>query len=109
MSPLRWSKRAEADLEEARAWFALAGSRVERAWLRRIRKRLSQLQRFPFSGQLVIPERAVRHVVIGNFRIFYRLDSDVIVILRLRDARRELLEPDEIGERPGIYRVAQAA
>ncbi len=101
-----WRDTAIADLRRIRAWIARENPRVAQIVVRDIRAQTLVLKKHPFKGQEVFAGTGIRHLVIGYIRVFYRASDDAVVILRIRDSRRSLLDPDRIGERPADYLLA---
>lgn len=63
----------------------------------RITRATRRLEAFPYSGRLV-PEIArpnLRELLVGNYRIVYRVDGDDVSILGVRHGSRRLTDlPD---------------
>lgn len=61
---------------------------------RRIAQRVKQLSEFPESGRMV-PEyevRAVRELIEGSYRIWYRIRDDRIEVLAILHGARRILD-----------------
>lgn len=65
-------------------------------WIDSIFSRVEQLKGFPESGSLVpeINRVDVRQLVLGNYRIIYRIESDQISVLTVRHNRQNLSDPE---------------
>ena len=105
---LLWKDTAISDLRRIRAWIARENPRIAQSVVRDIRAQALLLKKFPFKGQEVFAGTGIRHLVVGSIRVFYRASADSVVILRIRDSRRSLLDPDRIGERPSDYLLVPA-
>jgi len=77
-------------------------------WLRGIKRRIDLLRFFPWLGE-VIPEALefgleIRHLVYGNYRIFYLFVGERVSIVRIIQAARQI-RPEMFGlgqlEEPG--------
>ncbi len=82
MTDILWSPRAEADLQEIRAFIETDSPAWADLTVRRLVAAVERLREFPDSGRIV-PERLapeLREVVSGNFRIVYRRKPALIEI-----------------------------
>jgi len=66
-----------------------------------IQKFVAKLIRFPNIGREVpeIKRSAIREIIEGNFRIIYRVESDRISILTIRNVRQLLKSKDIFKEK----------
>ena len=95
----RWrikrTRRAENDLIDIWSYVAQDSVAAADRLLDRIEARCRQLSEQPRSG----PARAdisaeARHLVIGNILVFYRIENDEVVLLRVLDGRRNITARD---------------
>ena len=84
--------------------------RAARAWTARLARRLRILRTYPLAGRVVpeFGELALRELILGDFRIWYRVTSDRVEILHVWSARRGTL-PDRVEETGVTYRVESYA
>lgn len=77
-----WSEQALADVEEIWGFIARDVPSFAELFVDRVFEAVERLADFPLSGR-VVPELArqdVREVLLGSYRIVYRVDEDVISI-----------------------------
>ena len=87
------SDRANSDLLRLYLYLAPRNQAAADAIIERIDKRFEQLSRFPFIGR----ERSslapgLRSIVVGNHLIFYVVEADQIIIVRVTDSRMDIDE-----------------
>jgi toxin ParE1/3/4 len=92
------TSRAEDDLIEIWLYVAQDSPVAADRLLDRIDARLQQLSLMPLSG----PSRhdllpGLRHLVIGNFLVFYRVEETGVVIVRVMHGRRDITPEDLEG------------
>jgi len=83
MMPVRWTPQALEDLEAIRAYVSRDSLRYAALLVERLFAAVDRLESFPESGRIV-PEfqrRDLREVILGSYRIVYRLHADRAVIL----------------------------
>jgi plasmid stabilization system protein ParE len=88
---LRWSRLADLDLQAAHAFLAARSPEAARRFAVEVLEAVHHLQEFPEMGATaadLLPAGRYRHYVCGRHRIVYRIDSEVIWILRVWDSRR---------------------
>lgn len=89
-----WSPSAVRSLQQVAFHIALDKPEAAIRWTETVRKKVSQLEKFPRSGRMV-PELSrpeIREILTGNYRIIYRLGSS-IAILALFHAAKPLKRP----------------
>jgi toxin ParE1/3/4 len=88
---ITWSPRSLRDLEAIRDYIAQDSPYYADLTVRRIFAAVERLSKFPQSGR-VVPELRrvdVREVIIGSFRVVYRVRADTIeVVTVFHSARR---------------------
>jgi addiction module RelE/StbE family toxin len=80
---VRWTEQAVADLRSIRDFIERDSPRYGRLVAERLFDATSQLTLFPRSGR-VVPELArdeIRELIVGDYRIVYRLEGDAAVLL----------------------------
>ncbi|MEW5774987.1 MAG: type II toxin-antitoxin system RelE/ParE family toxin [Thermodesulfobacteriota bacterium] len=68
------------------------------AWVQGLRERLKRLVHFPGSAR-VVPELGkpeYRELIYGDYRVMYRIGSNIVEILTIRHAKRRM-DPGELG------------
>lgn len=86
-----WSDRATRDLFKIREYVGLDKPKAALDLVKRIKKTVERLVRFPDSGRCP-PEllaSSTREVLCGNYRIVYRKVKDKIVILTVFASYRQ--------------------
>jgi plasmid stabilization system protein ParE len=83
MSKLRWTQRARRDLVAIARYLAADDPPAAQRWVAQMRKRARAAARLPRSGRRVpeLTEGDLREVVVKNYRLIYRADSDGITVL----------------------------
>ena len=97
MTDLTWSPESLRDLDSIRSYIAQDSPPYADLVVRRIVASVERLRTFPKSGRIV-PERDapdIREVIVGPYRIVYRLRSDRVEIATVFRASR--LFPQSIG------------
>ena len=97
MTPVIWSPQAVSDLEAIRAYVAEDSVAYSDLVVRRLVASVDRLESFPESGR-VVPERnlpSIREVIVGPYRVVYRLGRDEVEIVTVFRASREF--PDFAG------------
>ena len=92
---VRWSAKAEADLAEIVAVIAADSPQRARAFAARLLGACARLGAFPASGRKVPElshlEPSPREIIIGDYRILYRVGTPVVEIAAVIHGRRLLL------------------
>ncbi len=89
-----WSFESERALYEILDYIAQDSPENAHRFISQLRSRTEDLARFPNSGRKV-PEREkddLRELIEGNYRIFYRVKSDVIEIVTVFEGHRLIRE-----------------
>ena len=98
MSGVRWTEQAVEDLRAIREYIERDSPRYGRLVAERLFDATSRLEAFPRSGRIV-PEVCrddLREIVVGDYRLVYRLDRDAAVLLTVFRSSRLL--PRGIGD-----------
>ena len=83
MTPVRWTEQAVGDLQSIRDFIERDSPRYGRLVAERIFDSTARLETFPRSGR-VVPELGrddIREVIVGDYRVVYRLEADACVLL----------------------------
>ncbi|MBN1594004.1 MAG: type II toxin-antitoxin system RelE/ParE family toxin [Candidatus Coatesbacteria bacterium] len=92
MVDLIWTSQALDDLDSVCLYIARDSPHYANVFARRAFEVADRLQRFPFSGRIV-PETAnryIRELIIGNYRLIYRVGDELVEILTVHHGAREL-------------------
>jgi len=97
---VRWTPQALDDLEAICLFVARDAPRMAVVFADRVFRAADQLAIFPHSGRSV-PELAlpdVREVILGSYRLIYRIRAEDVEILTLHHGARPLDTPRIEGE-----------
>jgi addiction module RelE/StbE family toxin len=94
MTIVRWSETSRADLRAIHAFIARDSRVYARRTVERIKQAVERLRRFPGSGTLVHERDCpdLREVLVGSYRVIYWVRQDVVVILTVVHAARQLVD-----------------
>jgi plasmid stabilization system protein ParE len=87
---LRWTARAERDVEEQAARIGADDARAARRWLERVIRHVEKTSTIPLAGR-VVPELGrddIRETSLGRYRIAYRVDPIEIALLAVFASER---------------------
>ncbi len=92
MKTILWTESARADLRAIHAYIARDSRLYARRMVDRIRRAVERLRQFPASGTRVHEwdRPDLREIVVGNYRVIYRLDEKAVVILTIIHAASQL-------------------
>lgn len=94
MAQLRWSLSAAEDLRKIEEYIARDSALYAVAFLDRLVQAAARLERFPRAGRAV-PEFGrddLREVIYGSYRLVYRLEAELVTVLRVVHGARYLPE-----------------
>jgi len=96
-----WTLQAIEDVEAIRAYIARDSPHYAALMVERIVESVDRLKEFPRSGRVVpeVDRDASREVILGTYRIVYRLEDDRAEILTVVHAARLLPSLGETGGR----------
>jgi toxin ParE1/3/4 len=80
---LRWSRRAEADLEAIGDYIAADDPVAAERWIGKLLERARKASLLPFAGR-VVPElqiKELREVILRTYRIVYRIPGDEVQVI----------------------------
>lgn len=83
MIPVRWTEQAVGDLQSIREFIERDSPRYGRLVAERLFDGTQRIESFPMSGRIV-PELGrvdVREILVGEYRVVYRLMPDAAVVL----------------------------
>lgn len=92
MAQIVWSKLAITDLEVIHDFIARESPFYAQKTIESFFNRVAVLTKFPESGREV-PEfvrKDIRELIEGNYRIFYKIGSKTIYILRVHHSSRKI-------------------
>jgi len=97
MAPVRWTPQAADDLEAIAAFIARDSPHFAGLFVADILQVVDRLADFPESGRIVpeIGEKSIREIILGSYRIIYRLRRDAVEILTVHHGAR-LLDPKRL-------------
>ena len=87
---LRWTERARRDLLSIARYIERDNLAAARRWVGRLREGARAAARRPLAGR-VVPElgrRDVREVLLGNYRLVYRVHRNAIDVLTVFEGHR---------------------
>jgi toxin ParE1/3/4 len=90
VAEVRWTQQALGDLEATSEFIARDSSHYASLFVLDVLAAVERLERFPKSGRIV-PEKnepKIREIILGNYRIVYRLRNDIVEILTLHHGAR---------------------
>ncbi|MBI3796097.1 MAG: type II toxin-antitoxin system RelE/ParE family toxin [Deltaproteobacteria bacterium] len=89
---LLWTEPARDALREILRFIRQDNPVAARNVSREIRQKVERLTQFPLSGRDVpeLPDTGFRAVIIGNYRVIYRVVSNTVEILTVVHGRRKV-------------------
>lgn len=96
MSRIVWSRQALEDLDAIREFIARDSARYAATTIERLTSATERVQRFPQSGRIVpeIGDPDIREVLVGSYRVIYRLRGEEVgIVTVLHGARLFQLPP----------------
>lgn len=93
---VRWTQRSIQDLKDIAYFIAQDSPEAARRWIARLQERARKAAPVPRSGRKVpeLGREDVREVLLGNYRIIYRLYPKYIEVLTVFEGHR--LFPAEV-------------
>ncbi|MBI5093402.1 MAG: type II toxin-antitoxin system RelE/ParE family toxin [Candidatus Hydrogenedentes bacterium] len=97
MAQIRWTVQATADLESITEFIARDSGHYARVFAIDVVHAVERLTQFPNSGRVVpeVNDPMVREILLGAYRIVYRLRGDYADILTIHHGAR-LLDPADL-------------
>ena len=92
-----WSPLAIDRIAEIAAYIAEDNPRAAEKWIHRIFARTGRLAAFPESGHHIAETTRtdIRELILGNYRIIYRVDLRQVSLLTVRNTK-QLLPPEDL-------------
>ena len=90
MATVRWTQRAKGDLQEVYDFIARDSPRAADALVERIIHATERLAAYPESGRIMpeFPSLPYREVIVGNYRVLYRVEGEVVWVAAVVHGRR---------------------
>jgi len=98
MAEVRWTQQAADDLESITDFISQDSPHYARLFATDVIAAVERLSSFPNLGRKV-PEKnnpLIREIILGNFRIVYRVRDEVVELLTIHHGAR-LLDPLRLG------------
>ena len=97
MAEVRWTPQASDDLEAITNFIASDSPNYASLFAIDVLASVERLETFPFSGRMVpeLNDPAVREIILGNYRIAYRVRRDFVELLTVCHGAR-LLDPSRL-------------
>lgn len=85
MTRLRWTEQAVEDLRSIRRFIERDSPRYGRLVAERLFEAAERIAIFPRAGREVpeVEDELVREVIVGEYRVVYRLEGEVAVLLTI--------------------------
>jgi len=98
MNRILWTDAAKRHLKQIRAYIAKDSPENATRFIKKIRKSVAGMQRFPEAGSKVPDARSfhLREIFVGNYRVVYRVVDRNIEIVSVTHGARIL--PDSLGQ-----------
>jgi toxin ParE1/3/4 len=92
MSEVIWAKLAYKDLDSIYEFIAKDSEIYAKRFVERLILSVSDLDKFPDSGRIVpeFNDKTIREIIVGNYRIVYKVKKDIISIARVHHAAQLL-------------------
>jgi toxin ParE1/3/4 len=99
MARIRWTIQAIQDIEAICEFIARDAPRYSHIFANRIVKSTRRLKSFPFSGRIVpeIGVEYIREIILGNYRLIYRIRNKEVQILTIYHSAR-LIDSEQIQQ-----------
>lgn len=97
MAEVRWTPQASDDLEAITNFIAVDSPHYASLFAIDVLASVERLVTFPHSGRMVpeLKDPAVREIILGNYRIVYRVRRDFVELLTVYHGAR-LLDPSRL-------------
>jgi addiction module RelE/StbE family toxin len=94
MKRLLWTDRARRDLRDIQRYIARDHPHAARKWVQRLRDRALTATTSPLAGRVVpeIERDDVRELIVGAYRIVYRVLAKEVHVLTVFEGHRRLPE-----------------
>ena len=97
MVEVKWTLQAADDLESITGLIASDSGAYARLFASDILSAAERLQQFPNLGRIVpeVNDTTIRELLLGNYRVIYRVQPDLVEVLTVYHGRR-LLDPEQL-------------
>ena len=91
---IKWTIRALNDLHDIYEFIAKDSKRYAQIQIENIQNAVSNLISFPLMGRNIpeFPHLSYREILVGNYRVIYRLEGDMVIVMSVVHGRRLLKE-----------------
>ena len=99
MAQIKWTLQALEDMEGIASFINRNSPRYAQIVILRIFQAIERLEVFPLSGRIVseVKDKTVREILLGNYRIVYRiLPHDIVQILTVYHGAR-IFDPSTLN------------
>ena len=99
MAQLRWTPQAADDLESIADFISLDSDHYASLFVIDVIAAVERLSQFPQLGRIVpeLDDEVIRELLLGNYRIIYRLKDEWVEILTVYHGSR-LLDPRQLTQ-----------
>jgi toxin ParE1/3/4 len=96
MAEVRWTPQAADDLSAIAEFIARGSPHYATIFVMDVLQTVERLVHFPQMGRVVpeIGDPAIRELILGNYRVIYRLGADLTEVLAVHHGAR-LLDPSK--------------
>jgi toxin ParE1/3/4 len=91
MASVYWTPNARRDIRDVAEYIARDSLPYAAAFTARVKAAIDMLRRFPRSGRVVsgYDDESIREVIVGNYRVVYRLRERRVAIVAVSQKSRE--------------------
>jgi toxin ParE1/3/4 len=97
MAKIKWTPQSMEDIEAIAEYIARDSTHYAGMFAVKVFDAVERLELFPESGRIVpeLNRKEIKEVILGNYRIIYRIKRDIVEILTVYHSAR-LLEVENI-------------
>jgi toxin ParE1/3/4 len=97
MAKIKWTPQSMEDIEAIAEYIARDSTRYAGMFAVKVFDAVERLELFPESGRIVpeLNRKEIKEVILGNYRIIYRIKRNIVEILTVYHSAR-LLEVENI-------------
>lgn len=101
MARLTWTPQALDDIEAICEFIAKDAPRYAQIFVTQVFSSTERIKAFPMSGRIVpeVGQQNIREIILGNYRIIYRIQDQEIQVLTVYHSAR-LLDMSTFTEEP---------
>ncbi len=98
MAQVRWTPQAADDLDAIAEFIARDSPHFAALFVADILQTVDRMADFPESGRMVpeIGKKSIREIILGSYRIIYRLRREAVEVLTVHHGAR-LLDPKRLS------------